>query len=304
MGKRMLFMVAGTAALLILAGVFLYTGEDNAPVSLIADEEMPLGIPSIGASEYESGYGITWSYDPAVDPTLLVGYQGDQPIGKITVLGSGGSDGDLTRGMTRSDAERILGSPISSINGTRSAYAGTAGKSFYRDGDDTLILYYDIVDQDRIVFVARISNELAKSSRFLTSSDIGAYSVENTENMAADLLNAVRSGYGKTSLVKSPQLATLSRHHSQSMVDGNYFSHDNPAGLGPKERIKAAGIKYRSYGEALSAGTWTPMDAIINWMNSPPHRSIILGDYTAVGVGIADGDSAYGIYYTLNVIRN
>lgn len=281
----------------------MHSGQEISRYATIPLEETPLGAPDVQSTEFNAGYGISWRYSPATDPSVFIGYSGDQQVAKLTVLSGGSSEDTLTAGMTRVEAERILGSPVSSINGTRISFAGTSNKGFYSAGNDILILYYDGLDNDRILFVARISSALAKDTRLFTSPIEGSSAAQDEEAMTIALLNAVRSGSDKAALSTDPQLTSVARQHSQSMIDGNYFSHDNPAGQGPKERIKAAGIKYRTYGEALTAGTWTPMDAILAWMNSSAHRDIILGDYSSVGVGVASGDSTYGIYYTLNSIR-
>lgn len=304
MSRKPLLLIAGASALLIVAGLLLNTGQETPQYANIPSEETPLGAPDLQPAEYDAGYGITWRYTPAADSSVFIGYSDNQQVAKLTVLSGGGSDDAFTPGMTRTDAERILGSPVSSINGARISFTGTSNKGFYSAGSDTLILYYDGLDNDKILFIVRISNDLAEKTRFFTSPDIEPYSAESAESMTIALLNAVRSGGGKSTLTENPALAAVARQHSQSMIDGNYFSHDNPAGQGPKERIKAAGIKYRSYGEALTAGTWTPMDAVLAWMNSSAHRDIILGDYSSVGVGIASGSADYGIYYTLDILRN
>lgn len=304
MSKRLVLLLAGVSVFLIIAGLFMHTGQDSPQYATIPMEETPLSAPETIAGEYDAGYGITWRYNPSSDNSVFIGFSGDQQVARLTVLSGSGSEDALTAGMTREDAERILGSPVSSVNGTRISFTGASNKGFYPSGNDILILYYDSLDNNRILFIARISKTLAEETRFFTSPSVGSYTPEDAEAMTVSLLNALRSGKGKSILANDLPLSSVARQHSQSMVEGNYFSHDNSAGQGPKERIKAAGIKYRSYGEALTAGTWTPMDAVQAWMNSSAHRDIILGDYSSVGVGIASGNATYGIYYTLDIIRN
>lgn len=290
------------AAVMVIAVFWMVSRPEQAPVSIIPDEETPLGVPELASSEYESGYGITWSYAPD-DPSRLIGYTKGIPTAELTLPGHTAANEALAPGMSREDAEQVLGPPITQYNRTHIAGLNTPSKSYYRDGDGLLIVYYDNLDQDRIVFMAQFSNELAVGTRFFTSPQQEPVSIADTEAMAMDLVNGVRLANGKAPLQTNPLLTAAARGHSTAMVAGNFFSHTDLSGKTMKDRLKATGLTYRNAGEALCAGTWTPMDAVMAWVNSPPHRDILLGDFTDGGIGVASGNTTYGIYYTLNVTR-
>lgn len=302
MKRKRLPLIAASLAALVLIGVFwLYTGPDLQPDSIIPDEEPPLGSP---AQAYDSGYGITWNHALVGDSTVFIGTYEGNPSARLIVAGNTDPNETVRPGMNRQDAEAVLGPPLSMYNRTRISALNGPGKSFYQSGNDLMILYFDTMNTQQVVFVVQITGDIAANTRFFTSPDLDPFSVEDTEAMALDLMNAVRVAYGKAPLSNDSQLTAVARAHSRSMVEENYFSHDSPDGQTMKTRLNAAGLTYRNSGEALCAGTWTPMDAIMAWMNSPAHRSILLGDYSSAGIGVAAGDSAYGIYYTLNVIKN
>lgn len=113
-----------------------------------------------------------------------------------------------------------------------------------------------------------------------------------------ELVNEERVSRGLTPLTLSDELSSVAQAHSADMAKRNYFSHNSPEGLTPFDRIKNAGISYKSAGENIAAGQKTPEDVVESWMNSDGHRKNILNSsYREMGIGIAYGGS-YGIYWT------
>lgn len=124
----------------------------------------------------------------------------------------------------------------------------------------------------------------------------------NTESsyelQVLDLVNEQRSNYGLAPLSYSTELEAVAYMHSKDMAQNNYFDHTNLSGQSPFDRIKAAGISYRSAAENIAAGQRTPQEVVNSWMNSSGHRANILNSsVTKMGVGIYSGGS-YGIYWT------
>jgi uncharacterized protein YkwD len=96
-------------------------------------------------------------------------------------------------------------------------------------------------------------------------------------------LNRVRADAGLKQLRSSPSLRTAARSHSAAMLELGFFSHESADGTAFNERIRRhytnRGWRTWSVGEALlaSAGTTIEPDAIVEaWLESPPHRAIIL----------------------------
>ncbi len=303
MNRKIIIYATALVAVFFLA---IFLGPQIKPqqesYSMIVEEETPMGAP-VMLKTYESGYGVSWTKDEASDSTVFTGYSGPDVNAKLTLIGNT-SDLPSVVGLTREAAEKIVGIPLTQFNNITISALNTPSKAYYKVDQNLLILYYDVQSPSKVLFALQINNDIATKTRVFTSLKLDTAVLPDTETMTMDLLNAVRIAYGKKTLTIDPKIVVVSRVHSQSMVDNNYFSHDNPAKQGPKERLKAAKIPYRNYGEALTAGTWTPMDAVIAWMNSPGHRNIILGDFTSGGIGIASGNATYGIYFTLNVIKN
>ena len=112
------------------------------------------------------------------------------------------------------------------------------------------------------------------------------------------LINHSRAKAGLRPLKPSRLLADVARAHSREMRDGNFFSHANPAGGGPQERLERAGFAWKAFGENIGCGQDSPEKILLSWMNSASHRETILDPvYTEVGVGLVRGGECR-IYWT------
>jgi uncharacterized protein YkwD len=110
------------------------------------------------------------------------------------------------------------------------------------------------------------------------------------------LLNAQRAQAGLAPLGPDRRLARAARRFSQAMVRQRFFAHVSPQGSTVDQRVRAAGYSDRTVGETIGWGSGTlatPAAIVQGWMNSPPHRAIIMdGRYRDVGLGIAAGSPA------------
>ncbi|MDR3592693.1 MAG: CAP domain-containing protein [Negativicutes bacterium] len=114
----------------------------------------------------------------------------------------------------------------------------------------------------------------------------GSAAVSQEEQLAFELINADRAASGRAVLAWNPQLAELARDYCHDMVSRNFFSHDNPEGQSPFDRMKARGIKFRAAAENL-AGDSSVEAAEKAFMDSPGHRANILdSDFDQVGIGV------------------
>lgn len=123
------------------------------------------------------------------------------------------------------------------------------------------------------------------------------------EMKVLELVNAERAKYGLAALTWDNKLADVARAHSRDMAERNFFSHNNPDGKTPFDRIKAAGINYSSAGENIAAGQKTPEEVVEAWMNSEGHRANILNaSFKKLGVGYVTSNQGYKTYWTQNFI--
>ena len=117
------------------------------------------------------------------------------------------------------------------------------------------------------------------------------------EQEVFDLVNQIREENGLEPFVYNETLAETARAHSQDMIDRNFFSHTNPDGEDPFDRMRDNGLSFSMAAENIAAGQRTPEEVVESWMNSEGHRANILGGCEELGVGLALGGS-YGYYWT------
>lgn len=98
------------------------------------------------------------------------------------------------------------------------------------------------------------------------------------------------------------RLQQAANQHSQDMANNNFFDHKSPTnGSTLTDRMQAAGYKYRSAGENISAGQATAEKAIAAWLASPAHCvTLMKSDFVDLGVSCRTNASAYyKTYWTL-----
>ncbi len=148
-------------------------------------------------------------------------------------------------------------------------------------------------------------------------------------------INRIRAEHGLKPLQSNRELAAIALGHSRDMAERNYFSHNSPEGQTPGERadkhgytcrVPVGGNRYQGIGEnifqvtayknirrTMRGGqqvseeyTWfTPEEMaekiVTGWMNSPPHRAIILnGHFSRAGLGLAYSPGSRTVYITHN----
>jgi len=118
-------------------------------------------------------------------------------------------------------------------------------------------------------------------------------------------LNDVRAEHDLEPLHASPSLRSAARGHSRAMLDYGFFSHDSADGTAFSDRIRHyytnRGWRTWSVGEALLASQGVNIDAtaiVKAWLESPPHREIILSPtFRDAGIGAlwaASAPKAFG----------
>jgi len=113
------------------------------------------------------------------------------------------------------------------------------------------------------------------------------------EQQVLTLLNQIRQQNGLSNLAFSAPLRNAARSHSADMLQRNFFDHNSPTETWDA-RI-ARYLKASLVGENIAMGSGvysTPASIVKQWMQSPPHRAIILtAGFHRVGLGLASGNA-------------
>lgn len=123
------------------------------------------------------------------------------------------------------------------------------------------------------------------------------------EREVSTLVNQERAQNGLSPLTLADDLTAVARAHSRDMIDRNFFSHTNPDGQSPFDRLRSAGISYRAAAENIAYGQRTAEAVMNSWMNSSGHRANILSaNVSEIGIGAVKSSSGT-VYWTQVFVR-
>lgn len=141
----------------------------------------------------------------------------------------------------------------------------------------------------------RIASYLLLLSCLLFSSR-GAAAGDN-DRMESEILrltNAYRKDKGLSPLRLNAVCSAQALQHSRDMARGRVrFGHD-----GFKKRVQRVGQslgRLAASAENVAYGQQSAEEAVNTWINSAPHRKNLSGNYTKIGIGVAQ--SKEGQYY-------
>ncbi len=104
------------------------------------------------------------------------------------------------------------------------------------------------------------------------------------------LTNEQRTAGQLIGLAPNPLLALAAQEAATDMATNGYFAHVSPDGKDPWYWLNKVGYSYQYAGENLAVDYNDSEQVVSAWMDSPTHRSNILGtNYTEIGVGMAEG---------------
>lgn len=104
------------------------------------------------------------------------------------------------------------------------------------------------------------------------------------------VVNRKRTANGLRALKVDRKLKKAAGRHARDMLRHGYFAHQRAGGPDLTDRLRRAGFRGAAWGETIAYGcgsSGSPRATLRLWMNSPPHRSIILsGTYGRGGIGV------------------
>ncbi len=103
-------------------------------------------------------------------------------------------------------------------------------------------------------------------------------------------INRRRVAIGCGALAWDDRLASVAERHSLDMARRAFFSHVNPDGEDPFDRMRRAGIRFRAAAENIAAGQRSGAETFGAWMGSRGHRRNLEDCvYTRIGIGLHRG---------------
>jgi uncharacterized protein YkwD len=104
------------------------------------------------------------------------------------------------------------------------------------------------------------------------------------------LVNGRRHSIGCPELKWDERIAAVAQRHSRDMVKRTFFSHRNPDGADPFDRLEEADLHFSAAAENIAFGPKTGKEAYEIWLGSPGHRKNMLNcRYLRHGVGRVGG---------------
>ncbi|HET9050936.1 MAG TPA: CAP domain-containing protein [Candidatus Dormibacteraeota bacterium] len=112
------------------------------------------------------------------------------------------------------------------------------------------------------------------------------------------LVNSDRAAAGLAPVRFDPAISKAAAEHAAQNAAANQMTHN-----GIYQDIGAAGVSWTTIGECLGWNSGAPAPSYVNglWLQSPEHKAIILGSFTAAGAGwarSASGTSYVSLIFT------
>lgn len=131
--------------------------------------------------------------------------------------------------------------------------------------------------------------------------------VQDRDALVKEMLTAVneiRTEAGVRTIRPSETLDKIADFYACRLIDGGFFDHEDPYdGSTIKTRAANFGYAFSKIGETLAAGHLSVDEVMKGWMESAPHRAVILDRaYVEIGVSVRVGGE-YGTYWVLEFGR-
>ena len=212
-------------------------------------------------------------------------------------------EGLVLNETTRKQVEAIGFDAVRSYNKGLNRYLIPDDPAFdvYEIDGSYVTFFFDQHDDNRLKGILSVETRVEEASDGYYGDISEANTVAN-EQLMRILMNWDREKYGLSALADYEPLVPVVRAYSQNMAANNFFSHTDPSGKDPFDRMDDAGLRYQMAGENLAMGQMSVFHAHWGLMNSLGHRENILqADYTHAAVGLAHGKEN-SPYYTINFI--
>ncbi|WP_415817725.1 CAP domain-containing protein [Mesobacillus thioparans] len=264
------------------------------------DVEKQLGAPKRTSV---NEYGTEWhAYHENFQNFTMVAYSKDGTVNALyTNQDMIAAKNGIKYGASKETVRQTLGEPLGEIRKGLVYYQFQKDQDYdvYNIDDSYVTVFYDKHRNNTVTAIQIISEKLEQSKAgFYTEASDSLK--EGFEYQLFDLTNASRVVHGLGILTWDDQVRVTARKHSADMAENSYFSHTNPKGQSPFDRMAEDDIAFSVAGENLAYGQFSSIFAHEGLMNSLGHRENILKpDFKLLGVGVAFGPK-HEPYFTEN----
>lgn len=279
--------------------------------SMVAVHNVTLGMTKEEAQQklglplrlMENEYGTDWhSYHQDYQNYVLLSYDDNGEVnGMFTNQDLISSAKGLSMDSTKAQVRELFGTPLTSLQKGRVQYILDSRDEYdlFETADAYTTVFYDVHEGDTVTGVQVIDKEL-EEQRSEIYAEPSPEVKEGYEFLLFELTNSARIQRELPLLKWDDKTMETARAHSQEMADERYFSHTNPDGQSPFDRMKEDGITFFIAGENLAYGQYSAVFAHEGLMNSMGHReNIVKPDFGYLGVGVAF-NSDQQPYFTAN----
>jgi uncharacterized protein YkwD len=98
-----------------------------------------------------------------------------------------------------------------------------------------------------------------------------------------DLVNRYRASEGDDLLERDPALDAAALAHAFDMQQNGFVAHAGSDGSTVGTRTRAAGCNWTAVSQTIAVGQTEPGAALFTWIESPPQRRVLLGNYNRFG---------------------
>ncbi|MBT2679948.1 CAP domain-containing protein [Bacillus sp. ISL-35] len=264
------------------------------------DVEKQLGAPKrVSVNEY----GTEWhAYHENFQNFIMVSYSKDGTVNALfTNQELIAAKNGIKYGASKETVRQTLGEPLGEIRKGLVYYQFQKDQDYdvYNIDDSYVTVFYDKHRNNTVTAIQIISEKLEQSKAGFYTEASDALK-EGFEYQLFDLTNASRVVHGLGILTWDDPVRVTARRHSADMAENSYFSHTNPEGQSPFDRMAEDDIAFSVAGENLAYGQFSSIFAHEGLMNSLGHRENILKpDFKLLGVGVAFGPK-HEPYFTEN----
>lgn len=151
-----------------------------------------------------------------------------------------------------------------------------------------------------ILLVLMVLTGASHLSHTLVAQEPASYCASGAYTRMLELINEHRREHDLEPLELSQPLGQAAELKAQDMAQQDYVAHVSPDGQEPEDMLEEVGYTYNTaIGENIAAGQEDVEATFEQWLNSPEHNEIMLGEqFTAIGIGRAqNADAKYDWYW-------